>query len=1107
MSKTYVTPFDWDFVDDKTLIYNSATSEEEIKEMIGQALDEALEDALNESVDGAVNEAISNMDIKLEGQDLLYKLIVNGSENGEINIPKDQFLKSTSYDSENKKLIFVMQTEDGEATTEVSISDLVASIEEKNQEQDNALAEKADKSELENLATKEEVEAIQIPDVSGFATKEEVQAVDAKVDALEIPSIEGLAVAEEVTAEIAAAVEPLATKEEVQAVDAKVDAIEIPDVSNLASKEEVAAVDEKVEALVIPSIEGLAKAEDVTAEIAAAVEPLATKEQVEALEIPSIEGLAKAEDVTAEIAAAVAPLAVKAEVTEEINAVSSALADFETQIDTAMQAKADASALEALATKEEVNAVDAKVDALVIPSIEGLAKSADVTAEIAAAVEPLATKEELANKVDWVESTSGRKHIVLKNHDSVLGTATDGTTYNVAMVSKWDVADFGSTQLRLNLNSKDGVATINDDKVIATESFVADSIANAIEPLALKTDVESAAASAVAQVVANAPEDFNTLKEVADYIAADKTKATEIETKLSEHDSALEAKADKTELEGVAKAADVTAEIAAAVAPLAVKAEVTEEINAVSDALGTFESQIDTAMSAKANAADVTAEIAAAVAPLALAENVYSKEAADETFLTEHQSLDGYVPVADYNDLKARLDNLEIMLSIYNAEREAQMDEIIANMSADNKEVVIDTLMESIVVPETTTAYKITAPLTDNSTVELTSNKYAYIINTSEKPVSTSISHEYNEETSATTVYLSGQFDTLTLENITIGSSSSIEPATVNAVEIPQTNHQNITLALNFNDGATITNNSEYAVTINNKGEGEGALTIVAPFSTVTLNNGSYTDLDAEVSDDTLVIKKIAHIKNLNVRKGNVRVEVGKESAIADIIERYTIADGYSLDYIHGEITSANVSKLTSEGTWTLAEDINKSGRFAPGIFASDNIVWNLNGHDITFTNTQGYANFLLRGSLQLEINGEGTITNNAGDYGFWAAAEGVKVVINGGTYYAATHVLYAEKGTIEVNGGEFHLTDGDTADKDANGNFKFLLNCKDENYRSGIANIIVKGGKFYDFDPNNCAAEGAGTSFLPETGYVSVESTEIIDGVEHKVYTVQAAS
>ena len=106
MNKLYKTPFEWDFVDDKTLIYNKGNSEEEIRKMINEALDEALED----TVDGAVDEAISNMDIKIEGENLLYKLIVNGSENGEINIPKDRFLKSTSYDSENKKLIFVMET-------------------------------------------------------------------------------------------------------------------------------------------------------------------------------------------------------------------------------------------------------------------------------------------------------------------------------------------------------------------------------------------------------------------------------------------------------------------------------------------------------------------------------------------------------------------------------------------------------------------------------------------------------------------------------------------------------------------------------------------------------------------------------------------------------------------------------------------------------------------------------------------------------------------------------------------------------------------------------------------------------------------------------------
>lgn len=124
-----------------------------------------------------------------------------------------------------------------------------------------------------------------------------------------------------------------------------------------------------------------------------------------------------------------------------------------------------------VATVDDVKAVEDKVDAIDL--------------------EPYATKEEVSaldeKKVDWTESTPGRKHIVLKNHDSVLGTALDGSTYNLAMVSKWDVADFGSSSLHLNLNSKDGVATINDDKQIA----ITDDIA------AAKTELEGKIAEAV----------------------------------------------------------------------------------------------------------------------------------------------------------------------------------------------------------------------------------------------------------------------------------------------------------------------------------------------------------------------------------------------------------------------------------------------------------------------------------------------------------------------------------------------------------------------------------------------------------------------------------
>lgn len=949
----YVSPFDWGYIDDKTLIYDNTDREEEIKEMINEAISDAVDDI--------VDDAVNNMDIKLEGENLQYKLVVNGTENGEINIPKDQFLKTVSYDDINKQLVFVMETTDGEQSTEVPINELIADmptkseVDAKNEEQDSVLATKADASALDNLATKEEV----------------------------------------------------------QAVDAKVDAIVIPDVSGLATKEELEN--------------------------------------------------------------AIAPLAVKAEVTEEINSAVDGL-------NAAIADKADKTELETLATKEEVEAVDAKVDALEIPSIEGLAKSADVTAEIAAAVEnkadkselePLATKEELANKVDWVESTPDRKHIVLKNHDSVLGTATDGTTYNIAMVSKWDVADFGSAQLHLNLNTKDGVATINDNKNIATEDYVS----AAIDGFAKSADVTAAIATAIVPLATKSE-------------LADKANVSQIPTRTSELVNDSNFITSHQSLEEYAKKTFVSEEIAKVVggAP-----ETLDTLKEIADALqdNATMAMVSEAISTKANAEDVYNKT-----------EVYNKQESDE----KYQASGDYVPVEQYNDLKARLDNLEIMLSVYNAEREAQMDEIINNMSSDNKEVVTDTLMESIVVPETTVAYTITAPLTDNSTVELTSPKYMTLINTSKEPVSTTISHEYveGETTSATSVYLVGDFDTLTLENISPSVKSGYDAASVKNVVISENNVKNLSLALDFQDGATITNNSDKDITILNKNNSEVAMTIVAPNSTVTLSNGQFTTLNAEVSDNTLIIKKNIHIDNLILAKGNAIVEVARAEEVADIVENYTVAEGYTLSHRVYHITNENSSKLGGVGEMVLDEDITRTSSIVAPLAPAYDAVWNLNGHNITVEGTPKSGVYLNRYASNLEVKGEGVI-HAEGAYGLWNAATTGKIIINDGvTIEAQTHAVYAEKGVIEINGGTFKLTNWADADKDENGNLKFLINCYDANYKNGSANIIVKGGKFYDFNPAESYGELNGpVSFVAE-GYGSVMTTETIDGVEHKVYEVK---
>ena len=81
------------------------------------------------------------------------------------------------------------------------------------------------------------------------------------------------------------------------------------------------------------------------------------------------------------------------------------------------------------------------------------------------------------NLVTYSDFTYGdqqRKTIQLANYDSISGLGTDGTGYNIAMVSKWDKVDLGAAGLTMNLNSKDGQVQINDEKIIATIDQIPD---------------------------------------------------------------------------------------------------------------------------------------------------------------------------------------------------------------------------------------------------------------------------------------------------------------------------------------------------------------------------------------------------------------------------------------------------------------------------------------------------------------------------------------------------------------------------------------------------------------------------------------------------------
>lgn len=145
--------------------------------------------------------------------------------------------------------------------------------------------------------------------------------------------------------------------------------------------------------------------------------------------------------------------------------------------------KSSIPSIDGLATKEEVKEVQDS-----IPNLDEYVTNEQLESKGYLTehqdISNLATKDELTETTkDSVKykkftytnaesETSTRKTIQLDNYDTISGVTTSGVGVNLAMVSKWDVADFGSTSVHMNLNSKDGKVTINDDEEIAVKSDI-----------------------------------------------------------------------------------------------------------------------------------------------------------------------------------------------------------------------------------------------------------------------------------------------------------------------------------------------------------------------------------------------------------------------------------------------------------------------------------------------------------------------------------------------------------------------------------------------------------------------------------------------------------
>lgn len=283
-------------------------------------------------------------------------------------------------------------------------------------------------------------------------------------------------------------------------------------------------------------------------------------------------------------------------------------------------------ALETKATKEEVTeALAAKAEATDVTALEEKVDAKADKTELAnyATTEAMNTaldaKQDKGDYPVYQKFVGGlepdeRKTIQLNNFDSISGVTTTGEGVSLAMVSKWDVADFSSSKVHTNLNTKDAI-TVNDTQVVLTDANLesillqGDNIkieksqmqypgtelmlnqytfsVDADAALANKADVETVTAlegkvdantQAIAAIDVSNYATKEELANKADTAAldakADKTELADLATKAE-----LEAKADATALDAYATTEAMNAALAAKADVAALANYVTTEAN------------------------------------------------------------------------------------------------------------------------------------------------------------------------------------------------------------------------------------------------------------------------------------------------------------------------------------------------------------------------------------------------------------------------------------------------------------------------------------------------------------------------------------------------
>ena len=192
-----------------------------------------------------------------------------------------------------------------------------------------------------------------------------------------------------------------------------------------------------------------------------------------------------------------------------------------------------------------------------------------------------------------------------------------------------------------------------------------------------------------------------------------------------------------------------------------------------------------------------------------------------------------------------------------------------------------------------------------------------------------------------------------------------------------------------------------------------------------------------------------------------------------------SVADGdwyEAKDGIYNETALAKIAAIGGDAV--LQADITLSNY----IDVRTTLTVKLNGKEIKHPATSGavYKDvFEVYANGDLTIEGDGKITAEDG-YNIYATSGG-KVTLNGGTYIGDCSIVYARKNAkVIINAGTYSIDP--SMNKEGGQGYNYTLNLDDNNY----ADIIVKGGRFYKYNPAESAGENPVANFVA-SGYSSV--------------------